>query len=551
MAMQRRDLLLGAALAAGAAALRPEGLLAQDASTPAQPLAAPRFRNAWDNYAGPEGRFADRSGVRLMEDLSQIRVAWTGEDNRIGYGKTTTRGVPADFGDIPPGGCASPIVANGLALQAYFLPSGDVVDALAWRAEGREAATLRQRYLVGADDIVLAVDAATGRNRWKRVFEGLGVSVPMGKRTGWGITPAASEGRVFAVGTTGRVFALDLDSGNVLWQSDVGARHRQLEEAKRQALRNGRAVSRDMGFRSVWGMVVVVDGVAVVPDLDRGLIGFDVRTGRKRWELSHDGGITSGWNTPAPMMVGGRRHLVAVNATGDLRLIHPENGNVLWTHPLGSHHLTHPVPGEELLFVFDPVATDDVPMLAPGRQQDRSGCLAGYRLTERGAARVWAAPHALRRELNLDGGPCRCAAIRDGRIYLHQSCRVNMAEGQARNRPAGEMVHDLHILREGDGRVLHTARDVPFRQFHLWGDKFIAVSDVHHRPSRWRPELWQMYPLGPDNFRPLGEPWQLNSRMGHYPCGGYEVPLFDVFADGYLICRALGYLKAYDLRPMA
>ena len=56
--------------------------------------------------------------------------------------------------EMKPSGCRSLIVADGLVLLGYFNPHDELI----------------------ADDIVVAVDAATGRTRWKQVYAGQGLN---------------------------------------------------------------------------------------------------------------------------------------------------------------------------------------------------------------------------------------------------------------------------------------------------------------------------------------------------------------------------------------
>jgi len=495
-------------------------------------------RGEWPSYLGPLGNFSENSGAKLLEDMTQARLLWESEEKGIGFGKAHTgagkSGVGKDFLGLPPGGEASPIVAGGLVVMSYFAPRGQVWDAEVERRMGK--AFERHVWLVAADDVVIGMDAATGKTRWKTVFEDKGINTGAGKRGGWAVTPCAAEGRVFALGTTGRLYALDLATGKPLWESDIGPVHKQLEAAKAKGLAERRLVHVSRPY----GMLVVADGVLLAPDWNWGLLGVDPASGKTLWHLGQGGRemVLSGYNAPCPVRVGGKSRVACVNMKGDLRLIEPKTGRILWTVALKCEHLTQPVAGDEHLFVFEPNPTySGEPGAKPG-EVNRYGVLAAYRLDEDGAKRAWALPAEHVHELHLDGGPGRRVIPRDGLVYY-------LCWG----KKGAERHRRLLIVREKDGAILK-AQDVGADHFYLWGDRLITVSDLQHRPRAANPEIWQMHTTDPADFRKLGAGWHVNNPQNrvHIATGGYEVPVFEAFADGLMFCRVMGGIRCYDLR---
>ena len=59
-----------------------------------------------------------------------------------------------------------------------------------------------------------------------------------------------------------------------------------------------------------------------------------------------------------------------------------------------------------------------------------------------------------------------------------------------------------------------------------------------------------MHTADPADFRALGGEWWVNNPAGrvHYATGGYEVPVYEAFADGLMFCRVMGGIRCYDLR---
>jgi hypothetical protein len=231
--------------------------------------------------------------------------------------------------------------------------------------------------------------------------------------------------------------------------------------------------------------------------------------------------------------VNGRPYVVCVNGAGDLRLVDHSNGRVLWTHPLGSMHLTQPVFGKELLLVMDPNTkrkrneTDAKPQF---------GVLAGYRLSETGAVRVWqldADKYPV--ECWLDGGPGRRVYTRRDGIVYHAAWWGQQSK--------------LAVVREEDGKVLSSFDDCKhFWCVYLWGDRFFFLTDIQHGGH----SAWQVYDLDPEQPKKLDE--ATFPGYGDHRVCGYEVPLYDAFVDGFMFCREVksserwGGIVCYDLR---
>ena len=500
-------------------------------------LAAPpvaKVTSDWPSHLGPGGGFADAAAppAKLIDDVSKAKLLWHSEENGIGFGKAYSGAMRGGFAKgtgLPPSGAASPILAGGMVIQSYFLPRQGVIGQDARKGLGANFETCRSFTYVSADDAVIAIDAATGRTCWKQVFADKGINYAPGKRGEWNVTPCAGQGKVFAFGTTGRIYCLELATGKLLWESHIGAVHERLEAAKKQALLDGQMVRP--GIRP-YGMLIYADGVLLAPDWAGGLLGIDPAGGKTLWRATAGGGLTSGFNSPVPVTVGGVAYVACVNGGGDLRLVdHRNGGKVLWTHALGSLHLTQPVFGKELLLVMDANLKKK-----RGENDARAqfGVLTGYRLSEKGARRVWqldAEKYPV--ECWLDGGPSRkIATARDGIVY-HAAWWGNQSK--------------LAVVREADGKVLSSLDDCKhFWCIYLWGDRFFFLTDIQHGGH----STWQVYGRDGEKLKLLSE--------GTFPSDckrtcGYEVPLYSMYADGLMFCREWkegwgGGMSCYDLR---
>jgi outer membrane protein assembly factor BamB len=489
---------------------------------------APVFKTDWPSYLGADGAFSETSGVRLVNDMCKVRLLWESEEKGIGFGKSGSQAYKVGFAPgtgLAYGGEASPVVAGGMVLQFYTTPCGEKSWSDGPANMGEKFKEFANFYKISADETVVAIDAATGKTRWKRTFADKGLNMVPAKRGGFATTPCAAGNRLFCMGTTGRLYALDLATGNVAWESNIGPVHDAMEEFKAESLKTLARTNPPCG--RPYGMLAVADSVLLVPDWSGGLVGVEAAAGKRLWQTAN---MLSGFN--GPVVTGDR--IACVNASGELRLLNARTGAALWTQPLGSLHLTQPVFGEECLLVFE----------AHPKFGNKCGSLAAYRLSEKGATRVWSLPAEYFQHLGLDAGPARKIVARQGVVYAS----LLKAEG-AGNDP-NDATPQLVIVREKDGQILG-AHEVDGWNPYLWGDRLITVTDIQHRPRGVRPEVWQMYNADPANFRALGDGWRVDGPPpAHNGTCGYELPILEVFADGVFFCRVWGGIRAYDLRAL-
>jgi len=496
-------------------------------------------RGDWPSYLGGNNAFSETSGVRLIDDMTKVRLLWELEDKTMGFGKAVSSagsgGYAAGTG-LAYGGEASLIVADGTVVLFHTTPSGPTTWAEGPQRMGEKFVEFESFWKVSADETVVAIDALTGKVRWRKTFADKGLNTVPGKRGGFAVTPCAAEGRVYAFGTTARLYCLDLATGELKWERGVEPMHKALEDYKAQGLKE-RAARQRPGGRP-YGMLLVVDGVLLAPDWSGGLVGLDARTGDELWRLRN---CLSGFNAPAPVRVGDRRRIACVNRLGELRLVDPRTGKELWMHPLKSEHLTQPVFGDELLLAFESHPKVSGDQFGKSKDPNSAGLLSAWRLSDEGATRAWSAPPQFLTELNLDAGPRRKVVARGGLIYFS----THKQEGEQYVKSKAPV---LLIIREKDGQILKES-EVSGWNPYLWGDRLITVTDIQHRPRAANPEIWQMYNADPADFRPLGGSWHVNGNPPvHKATGGYEVPILEPFSDGLFFCRIQGGIRCYDLR---
>ena len=508
----------------------------------------PKITRDWPSYLGQNNSFSETSGVKLVDDMTLAKLVWESQEKRIGFGKAhsaywKSAGGASTFGDLPPGGGASPIVAGGLVIMSYFVPSGDAYYKLAEQLLKADFPAHKQKFLVSADDVVIAIDAATGKTRWKFVGKDKGRNWGGGKRPRDGVTPVAVDGRVYAVGSNGRMYAFELASGKLIWES---APDEGLETSKQEAIATGGTSKEGAPF----GWLLVHGGVVLVPAGDS-LRGVDPLTGKIMWTTS---GVRSTWNMPAPVTISGEPFFACVNAGGTINLLEPKTGKSVWKYELKCQHLTPPIFGKELLVVFDSNPKYNEPQYG-GTNINSVGTLSGYRLTKTGAQRVWCladtGPEHIM-SLRCDGGPSRKIAARDGILYVKMPLlERKTTDGAIVQDDWGSMKSKMLVIDEKDGKVLG-AHETSGWSPYLWGNRLITITDVQHRPRGANPEIWQMYDPDPATFKALGKPWHVNGNPPiHMATGGYEMLVLEAFSDGFMFCRVAGGIRCYDLRAPA
>ncbi len=161
----------------------------------------------------------------------------------------------------------------------------------------------------GDDEVVTCYNATTGEPVWThrdaaRFFEANAGAGPRG-------TPTLSDGRVYTLGATGILNALDADNGAVVWS--------------RNAASDTSTKVPDWGFSS---SPLVVDDVVIVAVAGQ-LVAYDLATGDPRW-FGPAGG--DGYSSPHLMTIDGVAQILLLSEAGATSVA-PSDGTVLWEHP--------------------------------------------------------------------------------------------------------------------------------------------------------------------------------------------------------------------------
>ena len=160
----------------------------------------------------------------------------------------------------------------------------------------------------GEEEIVSCYRLRSGEPVWRhrdaaRFYESNGGPGPRA-------TPTLHTGRVYTLGATGILNALDAATGAVIWS--------------RNAQADSGAPLPPWGFA---GSPLVVDNVLVVATSGR-LAGYDLASGKLRWTRMTGGG---GYSSPHLVTMDGVAQVVLMHGAG-VTSVAPADGTVLWSH---------------------------------------------------------------------------------------------------------------------------------------------------------------------------------------------------------------------------
>jgi outer membrane protein assembly factor BamB len=228
-------------------------------------------------------------------------------------------------------GLAASWPANG-PRRLWSRELGDGYSAIAVE-DGR----LFTMYRKGEQDVVVALDAATGKTLWECAYDAPFLKEQdMSNGPGPHGTPTVAGDRVFTTGPTGKLHCLDKATGKLIWSHDL------FKEFNGTIRANGYSCS-PLAYKKT--VIVMVGGPGAA------IVSFDQKDGAVVWK-KHD--FKNSTSSPIIINVDGQEQLVAFMFS-EIIGVDPASGDLLWSHPhpvdFGLNTST-PVWGDEnLLFV--------------------------------------------------------------------------------------------------------------------------------------------------------------------------------------------------------
>jgi hypothetical protein len=164
-------------------------------------------------------------------------------------------------------------------------------------------------------ECVEAFDAAMGQSLWKADFPahyGGGIDPDKGPRC----VPTVAQGRVFAFGAAGDLYAVDLTSGKKLWVRNLYEDY-----------------GGDEGYFGAGSAPILIAGKLLVNvgGKNAGIVALDPATGKTLWKATSD---AASYAAPAAAVVGDKELAIFVTRLNALA-VDPESGKVNLLSPFG------------------------------------------------------------------------------------------------------------------------------------------------------------------------------------------------------------------------
>jgi len=162
----------------------------------------------------------------------------------------------------------------------------------------------------GTDEILLCLDAVSGKELWQNKYSAVVVTGPSAStHQGPRSTPVVAEGKIVTLGVGGVLSCLDASTGKVMWRKENTS---NLFPAFYTAM-----------------SPIILDGmcVAFLGGKDNGtIVAYDLASGNEKWNLTGDGPT---YSSPVIMTVDGKKQLV-VYSEKNLVGINVTDGKQLW-----------------------------------------------------------------------------------------------------------------------------------------------------------------------------------------------------------------------------
>jgi outer membrane protein assembly factor BamB len=186
-----------------------------------------------------------------------------------------------------------------------------------WSSFAIEDDRLYTQEQLGEEELVTCYDLATGRPVWRhgdsaRFWE---AAAGPGPRA----TPTLHDGRVYALGATGTLNALDARDGSLVWSRNLAT--------------DAETSVPDWGFA---GSPLVVGDTLVVAAAGKP-VAYDLATGELRWI----GSKGAGYSSPQLATIDGVDQILIINGLG-ASSVDPRDGRELWMHAWAGDGIVQP-----------------------------------------------------------------------------------------------------------------------------------------------------------------------------------------------------------------
>jgi outer membrane protein assembly factor BamB len=162
----------------------------------------------------------------------------------------------------------------------------------------------------GDQEVILCLDAATGKELWKNSYAAMAVTGPSASQhPGPRGTPAVSNGKIVTFGASGILSCLNASTGKLVWRKE----------------------NPTNAFPAFFTGTspLIVDGMCIIhigKKDDGQVIAYDLNSGNEKWKWSGDG---PSYSSPSVMTIEGKKLLIVITEKNIISLSLAE-GKLLW-----------------------------------------------------------------------------------------------------------------------------------------------------------------------------------------------------------------------------
>ena len=162
----------------------------------------------------------------------------------------------------------------------------------------------------GTDEVVLCLDAATGKEVWKNAYAAIAVTGPSASQhPGPRSSPAIANGKVVTFGASGILSCLDAANGKVLWRKENPTN------------------AYPTFFTGMSPLITDEMCIVHVGKKDDGqVIAYDLNTGNEKWKWAGEG---PAYSSPSVMIIDGKKLLIVITEKNVMAL-GLNDGKLLW-----------------------------------------------------------------------------------------------------------------------------------------------------------------------------------------------------------------------------
>ncbi len=473
---------------------------------------------SWDSKLGAAGHAvaAMPTAARIVDSLDQARVVWRSEE-RVPQGLAPLTRFVQDWKDASvlrsSGGSFSPILAEGKVFISFRLPRpgrvgskkgqpSDIIPTATKIGLDPTPSFLMEKIWAECDEVVVAMDAATGRTVWRAVV-GIGVgNVQNHKERESDRSPAYADGRLYVIGRAGLIYAFDAATGKPLWQTSC---------AGKQPI-NGELHSGGNGAFSL----VAGGGVVLVPSTGGSWVGLDGATGAEKYQVK---GAIATWSATRWLNQGKLHFLVPVER--GVACVEADTGKELWCETVKLSTRMGVVVQDDWMIGYTDVGSS---------KDNPTGPMVAWQLTPAGAVKKWEVP-----DLHVSYG---VPVAVNGKFIF--GCTNGLNNPNAR----------LAVVELATGKVLEERNKVKDVELPCNGGYVQAIGNLVYVRVDGTHGGTQFftYAIGDDGRIAKTAPWEPADEGGRAATTSYHHPIHYPLVDGRMFMRRYDGIYCYDLR---